>query len=157
MHIPVLKKEVIEGLNPKEDENFIDATFHMGGHSQLILEKTKGKILGIEIDEDIFKKAKEKFKDNKRVVLINDSYVNLEEIVEEIDFKNVNGILFDVGMSSWHIDESKRGFTFKKDEPLNMLFKKEGLSAEEIVNTYTKDELERIFKDYGFLKCSAIW
>jgi len=149
MHIPVLKKEVIEGLNPKEDENFIDATFHMGGHSQLILEKTKGKILGIEIDEDIFKKAKEKFKDNKRVVLINDSYVNLEEIVEEIDFKNVNGILFDVGMSSWHIDESKRGFTFKKDEPLNMLFKKEGMSAEEIVNTYTKDELERIFKDYG--------
>lgn len=149
MHIPVLKKEVIEGLNPKEDENFIDATFHMGGHSQLILEKTKGKILGIEIDEDIFKKAKEKFKDNKRVILINDSYVNLEKIVEGNDFKNVSGILFDVGMSSWHIDESKRGFTFKKNEPLNMLFKKEGTSAEEIVNTYTKDELERIFRDYG--------
>ena len=151
MHIPVLKNEVIEGLNPKENENFIDGTFHMGGHSELILKKTKpnGKILGIEIDEDIFKKATDKFKENKRVILVNDSYINLEKIVKNNNFKSIDGILLDVGMSSWHIDESKRGFTFKKDEPLDMLFGKEGIRAEEIINTYTKEGLERILKDYG--------
>ncbi|MDD3032566.1 MAG: 16S rRNA (cytosine(1402)-N(4))-methyltransferase RsmH [Candidatus Pacebacteria bacterium] len=151
MHIPVLPKEVLRGLSPKSNENFIDGTFHLGGHSELILKEIKpeGKILGIEIDEDIFKEAKEKFKGNDKVILVNDSYVNLEKIVEQNDFKNISGILLDVGMSSWHIDESKRGFTFQKDEPLNMLFQKEGLTAEEIVNTYSKEELERIFKDYG--------
>lgn len=151
MHIPVLRKEVIKGLNPKKNENFVDGTFHMGGHSELILEKTKpnGRILGIEIDEEIFKKVEKKFKGNKRVILVNDSYVNLEKIIEENDFKDINGILLDVGMSSWHIDESKRGFTFQKNEPLNMLFSKDGTSAEEIVNAYPKEELERILKDYG--------
>ena len=146
MHIPVLKNEVIQGLNLIENENFIDGSFHMGGHSELILEKTRpnGKVLGIEIDEDVFKKAKDKFKENKRVILVNDSYINLEEIVKNNNFKNVDGILLDVGMSSWHIDESGKGFTFKKDEPLNMLFGKEGIKAEEIVNTYTKEEIERV-------------
>ncbi len=151
MHIPVLPKEVLEGLNPKPNENFIDGTFHLGGHSELILKKIKpeGKILGIEIDEEIFKQAKNKFEKNKEVVLVNDSYVNLEQIVENNKLKDIDGILLDVGMSSWHIDESQRGFTFQKNEPLNMLFRKEGLTAEEIVNTYSKEELERIFKDYG--------
>lgn len=151
MHIPVLRKEVIEGLDPKKDENFIDGTFHLGGHSELILEKTvpRGKVLGIEIDEEIYRKAKEKFKENNRLILANDSYANLEKIVKENSFEDVDGILLDVGMSSWHIDESKRGFTFQKDEPLNMLFRKEGLTAEEIVNTYSKQDLERIFRDYG--------
>ena len=151
MHIPVLPKEVLEGLNPKPNENFIDGTFHLGGHSELIFKKIKpeGKILGIEIDEEIFKQAKNKFEKNKEVVLVNDSYVNLEQIVENNKLKDIDGILLDVGMSSWHIDESQRGFTFQKNEPLNMLFRKEGLTAEEIVNTYSKEELERIFKDYG--------
>ncbi len=73
----------------------------------------------------------------------------MEEIVEKNNFKNIDGILLDVGMSSWHIDESERGFTFKKDEPLDMLFGKEGIKAEEIINTYTKEDLERILRDYG--------
>jgi len=151
MHIPVLKNEVIEYLDPKENENFIDGTFHMGGHSELILEKTgpKGKILGIEIDEDIYKEAEKKFKDNERVIIANDSYANLESIVEKYNFKDIDGILLDVGMSSWHIDESKRGFTFQKNEPLNMLFQKEGKTAEEIVNNYSKEDLEKILREYG--------
>ncbi len=148
MHIPVLKDEVLKGLDIQENDNFIDATFHMGGHSELILQKTKGKILGIEIDEEVFEKAQKKFKNNERVILVNDSYVHLENIVRESNFKNIKGILFDVGMSSWHIDESKRGFTFQKDEPLNMLFKSQGTSAEEIINKYSKDELEKVFNDY---------
>lgn len=148
MHISVLKDEVLKGLDLQENDNFIDATFHMGGHSELILQKTKGKILGIEIDEEVFKKAQKKFKNNERVILVNDSYAHLENIISESNFKNIKGILFDVGMSSWHIDESKRGFTFQKDEPLNMLFKSQGTSAEEIINKYSKDELEKVFNDY---------
>ncbi len=148
MHISVLKDEVLKGLDLQENDNFIDATFHMGGHSELILQKTKGKILGIEIDEEVFKKAQKKFKNNERVILVNDSYAHLENIISESNFKNIKGILFDVGMSSWHIDESKRGFTFQKDEPLNMLFKSQDTSAEEIINKYSKDELEKVFNDY---------
>ncbi|MDD3046155.1 MAG: 16S rRNA (cytosine(1402)-N(4))-methyltransferase RsmH [Candidatus Pacebacteria bacterium] len=147
MHVPVLLKEVIEGLALKSNDNFIDGTFHLGGHSEVILKEIspKGKILGIEIDKDIFEKAKEKFKNEKRIFLINDSYANLKEI----DFEEVGGILLDVGMSSWHIDESKRGFTFKKDEPLNMLFSKDGMTAEDILNNYSKQDLERVLSDYG--------
>lgn len=147
MHVPVLLKEVIEGLALKSNDNFIDGTFHLGGHSEVILKEIspKGKILGIEIDKDIFEKAKEKFKNEKRIFLINDSYANLKEI----DFEEVGGILLDVGMSSWHIDESKRGFTFKKDEPLNMLFSKDGMTAEDILNNYSKEDLERVLSDYG--------
>lgn len=147
MHVPVLLKEVIEGLALKSNDNFIDGTFHLGGHSEVILKEIspKGKILGIEIDKDIFEKAKEKFKNEKRIFLINDSYANLKEI----DFEEVGGILLDVGMSSWHIDESKRGFTFKKDEPLNMLFSKDGMTVEDILNNYSKQDLERVLSDYG--------
>jgi len=147
MHVPVLLKEVIEGLALKSNDNFIDGTFHLGGHSEVILKEIspKGKILGIEIDKDIFEKAKEKFKNEKRIFLINDSYANLKEI----DFEEVGGILLDVGMSSWHIDESKRGFTFKKDEPLNMLFSKDGMTVEDILNNYSKEDLERVLSDYG--------
>lgn len=147
MHVPVLLKEVIEGLALKSNDNFIDGTFHLGGHSEVILKEIspKGKILGIEIDKDIFEKAKEKFKNEKRIFLINDSYANLKEI----DFEEVGGILLDVGMSSWHIDESKRGFTFKKDEPLNMLFSKDGMTVEDILSNYSKEDLERVLSDYG--------
>ena len=93
-HIPVLQNEVIEYLDPKPNENFIDCTFGQGGHSKLILERTKpkGKILGIEVDSDLFKKAKELGK-TKGLILVNDSYTNLEEITKKYNFDNINGIL----------------------------------------------------------------
>ena len=150
MHIPVLKKEVLDYLAPQKQENFIDGTFHKGGHSKLILEQTGplGKVLGIELDESIFKEAQAEFKGNKRIKLVNDSYINLEKIVKENNIKNISGVLLDVGMSSWHIDESGKGFSFQKDEPLNMLYN-QGITAEEIVNTYSQKDLERIFTEYG--------
>ena len=151
MHIPVLKKEVIDWLDPQKGQHFIDGTFHMGGHAEAILERIgeKGRILGIELEKEIFKKASERYKNDKRILLINDSYANLKEIVKKNDFKNISGILLDIGISSWHVDESGKGFTFKKDEPLNMLFSEEGVSAEDIVNTYSEKDLEKIFREYG--------
>lgn len=150
MHIPVLKKEVLQYLDPKPNENFIDCTINGGGHAFAILKKNKprGKVLGIELDKDIFDELSSSKTD--RLVLTNDSYTNLKKIVEKHNFKPVDGILFDLGMSSWHLEESGRGFTFLKDEPLDMRYGLENdLTAEEIVNNYSQEEIEKILKEYG--------
>ena len=146
MHIPVLLKETIEYLDINKNGNYIDCTLNGGGHTKEILKRTKGKVLGIEIDKKIFEKIKNE--NIERLVPVNNNYANLENIVKENNFNNVNGILLDVGMSSYHIDQSKRGFSFQKDEPLLMNYSSE-LTAEEIVNTYSEKDLERILKEYG--------
>lgn len=150
MHIPVLKKEVLQYLDPKPDENFIDCTLGQGGHAIGILERNKpnGKVLGIELDKDICDKLSLSKID--RLVLTNDSYTNLKKIVEKYSFRPVQGILFDLGMSSWHLEESGRGFTFLKDEPLDMRYSLENdLTAEEIINNYSQEKIEKILKEYG--------
>ncbi len=148
MHIPVLKDQVLDYLNPKAEENFIDCTANGGGHLMAILEKTNGKVLGIEWDEDIYQELKEKV--SGKVVLVNDSYVNLKKIVEENDFSPVNGILLDLGMSSKQLSESGRGFTFQKEEPLDMRYSlEEDLTAEEIVNTWPEKDIKNILEIYG--------
>lgn len=152
MHIPVLLKEVIEYLNPQPNENFIDATIGEGGHSLAILKKIapQGKVLGVELDSAIYETVKNKLKNEKRLILVNDSYVNIKKIVKEKQFQPVNGILFDLGMCSWQIDESKRGFSYLKDEPLDMRFSpKNILTAAEIVNFWKIEDLEKILRDYG--------
>jgi len=150
MHIPVLKKEALQYLDPKPNESFIDCTISEGGHTTAILEKNKpnGKVLGIELDKDIFDKLS--LSQTERLILVNDSYVNLKEIVKKSKFTSINGILFDLGMSSWHLEESGRGFTFLKDEPLDMRYSLENdLTAEEIVNNYSQKEIEKILEEYG--------
>src|SRR3989344_6342549 len=100
-HIPVLTKEVLEYLNPKENENFIDCTVGQGGHAKLILEKTgpEGKVLGIDADSEQIENCRELLKNfEKRLILENDSYANLSEIVKKENFGQVNGILLDLGM-----------------------------------------------------------
>lgn len=144
MHIPVLLKETIEYLDIKENGNYVDCTLNGGGHTKEILKRTNGKVLGIEIDKEIFDKVSKQ----ERLIAVNDSYINLKKIVEENNFSNIQGILIDAGMSSYHIDESKRGFSFQKDEPLLMNYTGE-LTAREIVNTYSVKDLERILKEYG--------
>lgn len=155
IHIPVLQKEVIDYLDPKPNENFIDATIGEGGHTAAILEKNKpnGKVLGIEIDPEIL----EKFKFQDRLILVNDSYINLKNIVKKYNFGPIKGILFDLGMSSWHLEESGRGFSFQKNEPLDMRYsinskfknQNEKLRAEEILNQWSENALEKILREYG--------
>jgi 16S rRNA (cytosine1402-N4)-methyltransferase len=154
-HIPVLLKEVIENLNPSQGSRLIDATIDGGGHALAILAKIMpgGKLLGIEWDGDLLKKLEEKinnsvFKDN--VILVNDSYVNLKSIAEDKDFLGIDGVLFDFGMSSWHLEDAGRGFSFTKDEPLDMRYAEKGeLNAQEIINRWHYDDLVEIFKNYG--------
>ncbi|MBU1292172.1 16S rRNA (cytosine(1402)-N(4))-methyltransferase RsmH [Patescibacteria group bacterium] len=150
MHKPALLKEVLEYLNPSPGKNLIDCTFGFGGHTLEILKKTKpdGKVLGIEQDKEIF----EKFDHKKRLTLVNDNFNNLKQIVKEYEFNRVDGILYDLGVSSWHFDQSNRGFSFqvsKRSEPLNMSLSGDDLTAEEILNQWPEQELIRIFKEYG--------
>ena len=149
MHIPVLKNEVIEHLDPQPNENFIDCTIGAGGHSLDILEKIKpnGKVLGIEIDPEMY--ANLQAKKIERLILVNDSYKNIKEIAKQNNFI-VNGILFDLGMSSWHIDKSERGFSFMRNEPLDMRYSMgTRLTAREIVNKYREQEIEKILREFG--------
>lgn len=175
-HISVLLNEVLEYLRPKPGDKFIDATFSGGGHSSAILERIKpgGKILGIELDTQLYQRAKEKFSKIKEIILVNDNYRNLKKIVEENFLEadpvrdrgallerapgsfqlaasnGASGILLDLGVSSWHLEESGRGFSFQKDEPLDMRFdEKQELTAREIVNSWPPEAIERILKEYG--------
>ncbi|MDP3954666.1 MAG: 16S rRNA (cytosine(1402)-N(4))-methyltransferase RsmH [bacterium] len=160
LHTPVLLNEVLEYLDPKPGDKIIDATFGFGGHSLAMAGKvgTGGRILGIEATEELYKKAVESKKDN--LILINDNFINLEKIAQENDFNNANGILFDLGISSWHFEGSGKGFSFQKDEPLNMNIssyleipnhnlQNTNKTAEGIVNEYSAEDLTRIFKEYG--------
>ncbi|HHE76753.1 MAG TPA: 16S rRNA (cytosine(1402)-N(4))-methyltransferase RsmH [Candidatus Parcubacteria bacterium] len=158
VHIPVLQKQVLDYLDPKTNENFIDATFGEGGYAKAILERTKpkGKILGIEIDPGLYKNKNIEIENNQdfsgRIILVNDSYINLKQIVEREKFYGADGIIFDLGMSSWHLEKSKRGFSFLKNEPLDMRYKDsagEELTAKEILNEWDARDLESIFKEYG--------
>ncbi|MEA2113302.1 MAG: 16S rRNA (cytosine(1402)-N(4))-methyltransferase RsmH [Patescibacteria group bacterium] len=161
MHQPVLLKEVLEYLDPKAGENFIDGTFGFGGHSLRLLEMNKpgplrqssseasGKVLGIELDADVVDILKKKPID-ARLILVQGSFVDLKKIARENNFYPINGILLDVGMSSWQIEQSGRGFSFQRDEPLDMRSDtKSELTAEEIINRWPEKELFKIFNEYG--------
>jgi 16S rRNA (cytosine1402-N4)-methyltransferase len=153
MHIPVLKKEAIELLNIKPGDNLIDATCGKGGHLSAILESNgpKGKVLAIDRSQEQIESCKEKTKEHsQRVSFIQDNFANLKEIIDREKFKNINGILFDLGISSWHLEGSGRGFSFLKKEPLDMRFNlQDQLTAEKIVNFFSKADIIRILKDYG--------
>jgi len=151
-HIPVLLNEVIEYLNPQPNQNFVDCTFGFGGHTEAILEKIKpnGRVLGIEWDAEKVKNQELGIRNQEGLKVVNDSYANLKTIIENENFQPVNGILLDLGISSWEVDESKRGFSFQKDEPLDMRFSQnQGLTAKEIVNKWPEQDLAEIFKEYG--------
>lgn len=156
VHTPVLLKEVVQYLNLKPGMNIIDATLDGGSHAEAIAEKVgpAGKVLGIEWDSELLKQFKlkslkvSKFKDS--FILVNDSYINIENIAREYNFRP-DGIIFDLGLSSWHYEKSGRGFSFKRDENLDMRFNPSdgSKSAAEILNTYNREELENFFGEYG--------
>ena len=149
MHIPVLQKEVIKYLDPKTNENFIDCTIGGGGHALAILEKIKpkGKVLGVDWDEEIIRRLKIK----NNLILVCDNFANLKKFIKKYNFENISGVLFDLGYCSWHLEESGRGFSFLRNEPLDMRYniKSKILTAEKIVNEWSEDALERILKEYG--------
>ncbi len=152
MHIPVLKEEVLHFLNPQENENFIDCTAGEGGHAQAILKKNGplGRVLAIEWDKKLYEILKEKSKEEERLVPINESYALIDEIVQKKKFFSIAGILFDLGFSSFHVDSSKRGFSFMRTEFLDMRYSEENpLTAHTILNKYSEKDILYILKKWG--------
>jgi len=147
MHQPVLKNEVLEFLQPEPGKNFIDGTFGFGGHALEILKRIKpdGRVLGIERDEEVLKKQPSV----QGLILKQGNFSNLKEIVQKEKFSPVDGVLLDLGLSSWQIGESGKGFSFLKEEPLIMRVDSEGITAQEIVNSWPEQKLEKILKEYG--------
>lgn len=156
-HVPVLLNEVIEYLDPKPNENFIDATLGNGGHAKEILKRTApdGKLLGIDRDMDSINAAKENLKEfGDRVIFAQGNFSELKNILTDNPaYGKAKGILADLGLSSVQIEDSGRGFSFDSDEPLIMSqtwpMKEGQRTAMEIVNNYREEELSRIFQDYG--------
>lgn len=155
MHIPVLLKESIEQLNPKAGDTIVDGTINGGGHSEEILKiiGNKGMLVGIDQDDEVLNKLREKWKDRKNVLLVKDNFRNMDKVLETLKIEKVNGVLLDIGVSSSQIGESSRGFSFKKDEPLLMTMKKDigedELTAKEIVNNWGEKELADAIWQYG--------
>ena len=157
MHIPVLRQEVIEALSPESGQNFIDGTCGAAGHTLAILEKISpaGRMICFDWDGEALARAKEIIaaKDVKllaRVIFINDSYANLTAAVSQERFGEVQGILLDLGLSSGQLETSGRGFSFQKDEALDMRYSlSQELTAREILNHWSQEEIGRILKEYG--------
>lgn len=151
IHTPVLLNEVLEFLDPQPGKRFIDATLNGGGHARALAERG-AEVLGIEWDPELAKRTAEEIANSEfhdRISVVNDSYVNLGKVAEERQFVP-DGILFDLGLSSWHYEHSGRGFSFKRDEILDMRFDpRQGVPVSEIVNTFEVAELEQMIRDYG--------
>jgi len=157
-HVPVLLAECLEALNLQDGKIYVDATFGGGGHSQKILESGKDLILfGVDQDPDSIEQSKvltEKYPDN--FVMIKENFANIRTGLALERIKKVDGILFDLGVSSHQINDPSRGFSFRGDGDLNMRMDQTSeLTAADVVNTYSFEQLARIFREYGEEKEAA--
>lgn len=149
-HIPVLFNESIESLNINPDGIYVDCTSGGGGHSSAIAQRLKGgRLIAIDRDPQAIEVLKERLLPFGCVTLVHDNFFNIKNILESLNIESVDGILADLGVSSHQLDEPSRGFSFHNDAPLDMRMSMEGVSAAEIVNTLSQQELQKIIYDYG--------
>ena len=152
MHISVLLNEAVEYLNVKEKSTIVDCTLGYGGHSSKILERIKsGKLYAFDQDDEAINYSKELLsKIGSNYEIIRSNFVNIKEELNKRNIFNVDGILYDLGVSSPQLDEDYRGFSFHKDAKLDMrMDTNKELSAYEVVNNYSELELTKIFREYG--------
>ena len=151
-HKPVLLKECINGLNIKKDGIYVDGTLGGAGHSQEILKQLNkdGKLIGIDRDEEALKAAKENLKEYNNVIYVYDNHDNLKDILERLEIEKVDGILLDLGVSSYQLDEKNRGFSYLGENTLDMrMDKTQSLDAKTVVNTYEEEKLANLIYEYG--------
>ena len=151
-HIPVLLNEVIDGLNIKKDGIYLDLTLGRAGHSSVILSKLdKGLLIGVDQDEEAIKKSTERLSQiSSRFKIIKSNFVNVKEILDQEGIDYVDGVLMDLGVSSPQFDEGYRGFSYKENAELDMRMDLDNpLTAKDVVNKYSLEELTRVFRDYG--------
>ena len=152
-HIPVLFHEIMDIMAPQPGEVFVDCTLGGGGHSRGFLERMgdDGRLIGIDQDTNALQAAGANLAEfGDRVTYVHSNYNNLDEILNTYAPDGVDGILFDIGVSSHQLDETDRGFSYMQDAPLDMrMNQSQNFSAWDVVNTYSEEELHRIIKEYG--------
>lgn len=152
-HKSVLLEETIESLKIKEDGTYLDGTLGGGGHAYEVCKRLgdKGRLIGIDQDADAIQAAGERLKEfGDKVTIIRNNYCNARTALEEIGVTKVDGIVLDLGVSSYQLDTVERGFTYKYDTPLDMrMDQRQSLTARDIVNEYSEQDLYRIIRDYG--------
>ena len=156
-HKPVMLTECIEGLNIKPDGIYVDGTLGGAGHSKEIVKRlsNKGMLIGIDRDNDALQAAKENLKEFANVKYVHNNHDNIKEILEELNIDKVDGILLDLGVSSYQLDERNRGFSYLGENDLDMrMDKTQELTAKKVVNTYSEEELANIIYEYGEEKFS---
>ncbi|OAA83251.1 16S rRNA (cytosine(1402)-N(4))-methyltransferase RsmH [Clostridium ljungdahlii] len=151
-HVPVLLNETINSLNIKEDGIYVDCTLGGGGHSFEILKRLsdKGRLIGIDEDTYAINATRERLNEFKNITYVHNNFYYIDEILEELKIDKVDGILMDLGVSSYQLDESERGFSYMKDAPLDMRMNRDSsLSAYEVINNYSEENLHNVIRDYG--------
>ncbi|MCD2345204.1 16S rRNA (cytosine(1402)-N(4))-methyltransferase RsmH [Clostridium guangxiense] len=151
-HVSVLLNETIEKLNIKKDGIYVDCTLGGAGHSSEILKRLseKGRLIGIDQDTDAINAAKEKLKEYKNVTYVHDNFHNIKNILDKLDIEKVDGILMDLGVSSYQLDKPERGFSYMHDAPLDMRMNKDSnFSAFDVVNGYDENKLYEVIRNYG--------
>lgn len=159
MHVPVLLHEAIEALNLKDGDIFLDGTLGSAGHSLLVAEKFGDdvEIIGIDRDADALARSEERLRALTHSAYLRlESFRNIDSVLTDLGVKSINAVLLDLGISSDQLETSGRGFSFQKDEPLEMTMEKnsQGLTAKSILNTWDEDTLELILRGFGEEKYS---
>ena len=157
-HKPVLLNETIEGLNIKKDGIYVDGTLGGAGHSIEILKRldsSKGILIGLDRDQEAIEAAKQKLSEYTNVIYVHNNHDNIKEILNELNIEKVDGILLDLGVSSYQLDERSRGFSYLGSNELDMrMDKTQRLTAKEVVNNYSEEHLANIIYEYGEEKFS---
>lgn len=156
-HYSVMLNECLDGLNIKPDGIYVDGTLGGAGHSLQIVKKltSGGKLIAIDKDLDAIEVSKERLKDFDNVIFVHDDYKNLSDILDSLGIDKVDGILLDLGVSSYQLDNRSRGFSYMGDAELDMRMNREqSLTAKEVVNSYSEERLSKIFFEYGEEKFS---
>lgn len=152
-HTSVLLNECIDGLNIKPDGIYVDGTLGGAGHSSHIVSQLSenGRLVGIDQDEDAIKASTERLKDYEdRISIVRSNYVNTPDVLRNLGIEHIDGMLLDLGVSSYQLDNKDRGFTYRFDTPLDMRMDlRNTLTARDIVNDYSEMELFRVIRDYG--------
>ena len=152
-HISIMPDEVIEALRIRPDGTYVDGTLGGGGHALLIAQRLsdRGRLIGIDQDGDAIAAASERLRDYRdRVEIVRDNYSSMERILKERSLDHADGILLDLGVSSWQLDEGSRGFSYREDAPLDMrMDRRQTKTARDIVNEYSEQEMFRVIRNYG--------
>lgn len=152
-HISIMPDEVIEYLNIKPDGIYVDGTLGGGGHAFLVAGRLsgQGRLIGIDQDGDAIRAAGERLADYRdRVEIVRDNYSSMRKILEDRSIDRVDGILLDLGVSSWQLDQGQRGFSYREDAPLDMrMDQRQDLTAADIVNDYSETDLFHVIRNYG--------